>query len=86
MPGDEEDSEGYDTTNPEIQNMGVQSATKERLDNTLTTQSANKNATLLAEYLDATELETMAQCFDNIRDMRRTNPKMVGNDDNTLGD
>ena len=52
---DEEDSEGYDMTNQEIVNMG--SATKERM---ATAQSTNKNTTLLAEYLDADELETMA--------------------------
>ena len=42
-------------TNQEIVNMG--SATKERM---ATAQSTNKNTTLLAEYLDADELETMA--------------------------
>ena len=31
-------------------------------------------------------MEEIAQCFDNIRQMRRTNPNMSQNDDNLLGD
>ena len=47
-------------------------------------QSATKN--LLSEDINADELEMIAQCFDNIREMRRKNPKMKGNNDLALGD
>ena len=43
-----------------------------------------QNTTQLADYLNPEELETMAACFDYIREMRRQNPKMVDNDDNSL--
>ena len=49
-------------------------------------QSQTKNASLLSEHLNTDELEAIAQCFDNIREMRKRNPKMVVNDDNALGD
>ena len=45
-----------------------------------------KNVNLLSEHLNTEELETIAQCFDNIREMRRLNPKMVNNNDNVLSD
>ena len=40
---------------------------------------------MLAEYIDTDELEQIAECFDNIREMRKTNKKMVGNNDEELG-
>ena len=49
-------------------------------------QSVTKNANILAEYLDTDELEAIAQCFDNIREMRRSNPKMENNNDEELSD
>ena len=49
-------------------------------------QSVTKNANILAEYLDTDELEAIAQCFDNIREMRKINSKIVGNNDEQLSD
>ena len=52
----------------------------------MSTKSATKNASLLAQNLDTEELEALAMCFDNIRQMRSQNENMTDNDDTALGD
>ena len=52
----------------------------------MSAQSATRNANILAQYLDTEELEQMAMCFDNIRQMRSLNADMADNDDTALGD
>ena len=52
----------------------------------MSAKSAAKNASLLEKNLDTDELEAIAMCFDNIRQMRSQNEKMVNNDDTALGD
>ena len=52
----------------------------------MSAQSATRNANVLAQYLDTEELESMAMCFDNIRQMRSLNADMADNDDTALGD
>ena len=52
----------------------------------MSAQSATRNANILAQYLDTEELEQMAMCFDNIRQMRSLNGDMADNDDTALGD
>ena len=52
----------------------------------MSAQSATRNANILAQHLDTEELESMAMCFDNIRQMRSLNADMADNDDTALGD
>lgn len=52
----------------------------------MSAQSATRSANILAKYLDTEELEQIAMCFDNIRQMRSLNSNMVDNDDTALGD
>ena len=52
----------------------------------MSAKSATKNASLLAQNLDTEELEALAMCFDNIRQMRSQNQDMTENDDTALGD
>ena len=85
-PG-EEDSAGYDDTQPDIINNTSQANGMNRHDTSLmSAQSAASNADILAQNLDTEELESLAMCFDNIRLMRQSNENMVENDDTVLGD
>ena len=52
----------------------------------MSAKSATKNASLLAQNLDTEELEALAMCFDNIRQMRSQSDNMPENDDTALGD
>ena len=85
-PG-EEDSAGYDDTQPDIiNNSSTANAINKHDTSLMSMQSAAKNADILAQNLDTEELETLAMCYDNIRMMRQSNSKMVNNDDTALGD
>ena len=86
LPADQEESSFYNS-NRDPQGYNTIGSIKEGLNTSLqSAQSATRNASLLSEHLNTDELEAIAQCFDNIREMRKGNPKMVGNDDNALGD
>ena len=53
----------------------------------LSAKSLTKDASILAKNLDSDELEAIAMCFDNIRQMRKENELMAeSNDDTALGD
>ena len=52
----------------------------------MSAKDATRNASLLAQNLDTEELEALAMCFDNIRQMRSQNTNMLDNDDTALGD
>lgn len=85
-PG-EEDSQGYDDTQPDIINNTSNALGVSKHDTSLlSAQSAARNANILAQHLDTEELEAIAMCFDNIRLMRRSNENMTDNDDLALGD
>ena len=86
QPG-EEDSQGYDETQEDITNVDRSMGGVGRHDTSLlSAKSAARNASLLQANLDTDELETLAMCFDNIRQMRAQNQAMTDNDDMALGD
>ena len=87
LPG-EEDSQGYDETQPEILDRSNAAGMSRGNDaSLLSAQSAARNADILAQNLDTEELEALAMCFDNIRMMRQSNQAMLDNNDDTaLGD
>ena len=78
MPEDEEMSRGYDSVN----------VTKDQHDTNASmasVYSVAKNANLLADHMDTEDLEAIAQCFDNIREIRK-GAKLPNNNDNALGE
>ena len=89
LPADQEESSFYNSNREIGETAGYNTigSINQGLNTSLqSVQSQTKNASLLSEHLNTDELEAIAQCFDNIREMRKRNPKMVGNDDNALGD
>ena len=78
MPEDEEMSRGYDSINN----------TRDQHETNASMASINtvaKNANLLGDHMDTEDLESIAQCFDNIRDLRKETA-FPNNNDNALGD
>ena len=85
QPG-EEDSQGYDETQGDMTNIDRSLAIGRHDTSLMSAKSAAKNANLLSANLDTDELEAIAMCFDNIRQMRNQNQNMTNNDDLALGD
>ena len=84
MPEEEEESNNGYASN-QFGQYNTNGSAKEALNTSLNSvHSATKG--ILSDDINADELEVIASRFDNIREMRRKNPKMKGNDDQALGD
>ena len=84
MPEEEEESNNGYASN-QFGQYNTNESAKEALNTSLNSvHSATKG--ILLDDINADELEAIASCFDNIREMRRKNPKMKSNDDQALGD